>query len=93
MNLLGFKIKFFLILDFTELKGKYYHETKIKTEFDLLKIFYSHGKVKYLMGQNFSWPYKNEFVARTHFALELNALVKNYKRIKEVIEEIKDEKN
>ena len=84
---------FFLILDFTELKGKYYHNTKIKTEFDLLKTFYSYGKVKYLMGQNFSWPYKDEFVARTHFALEIPALIKNYKIIREVIEEMTDGKN
>ena len=82
---------FFIVLDFTKLKGKYYKGKKIQTEFDLLKCFYEKGKVKYLMGENFSWPYKNEFVARAHFALELKALVKNFYVIRQVVEELKDE--
>lgn len=82
---------FFIVLDFTKLKGKIYNGKKINSEFDLLKCFYAKGKVKYLMGENMSWPYKNEFVARAHFALELKALVKNFMIIREVIEGMKDE--
>ena len=80
---------FFIVLDFTKLKDKTYKGKKIESEFDLLKCFYEKGKVKYLMGENFSWPYKNEFVARVHFALELKALVKNFSVIREVVEELK----
>jgi len=84
---------FFLVLDFTKLKGKYYKGEKIKGEFDLLKAFYNKGKIKYLMGLNMSWPYEDEMVARTNFALELPALVKNYSIIGQVVEELTDEKN
>ena len=84
---------FFIVLDFTKLKNKYYKGKKIENEFDLLKCFYSKGKVKYLMGENICWPYKNEFVARAHFALELEALVRNFKTIREVIEEMTDEED
>jgi aspartate/methionine/tyrosine aminotransferase len=83
---------FFLVVDFTKLKGKYYRGEKINGEFDLLKIFYNRGKIKYLMGLNMSWPYEDEMVARTNFALELPALVNNYSIIGQVVEELTDEK-
>ena len=84
---------FFLVLDFTKLKGKYYKGEKIEGEFDLLKAFYNKGKVRYLMGLNMSWPYEDEMVARTNFALELPALIKNYSIIGQVVEELTDEKS
>ena len=40
-----------------------------------------------------SWPYEDEMVARTNFALDLPALVKNYSIIGQVVEELTDEKD
>lgn len=82
---------FFIIADFTELKGKYYKGKQINTEYDLLKAIFNKGKVRYLMGENFMWPNENEFVARINFSISKQALIHNFYQINRLVEVLKDE--
>ena len=84
---------FFIIVDFTALKGKYYKGEKIQSEYDLLKAMFNYGKVRYLMGENFIWPYKDEFVARVNFAVSKKALIHNFYQINCLVRMLKDEPN
>ena len=85
------KSGFFVIVDFTSLKGKYYKGKQINTEYDLLKAMYNIGKVRYLMGENFMWSNEEEFVARINFSISKNALIHNFYQIKKLTEVLKDE--
>lgn len=82
---------FFVIVDFTDLKGKYYKNKQINTEYDLLKAMFNIGKVRCLMGENIMWPNENEFVARVNFAIDKNALIHNFYQINRLVEVLKDE--
>lgn len=87
------KSGFFVIVDFTSLKGKYYKNKKIVTEYDLLKAMFNFGKIRYLMGENFVWPYQNEFVSRINFAIDKNALIHNFYKINGLVRELKNGPN
>ena len=86
------KSGFFVLLDFTSLKGKYYNNKKISTEYDLLKAIYHFGKVRYLMGENIMWPNEEEWIARVNFAIDKMSLIDNFSRINHFVKELKDEK-
>ena len=66
---------FFAILDFTELKEKTYKGKTIKTEKDLLEFFYKTNRLRFLIGQSFSWPYPKELVGRITYALDDKELI------------------
>ena len=61
---------FFALLDFTKIKGMKYEGEVINTERDLLKFFYKTCRIRFLVGQSISWPYKNELIGRVTTALE-----------------------
>ena len=82
---------FFIMADFTELKGKYYKGKQINTEYDLLKAVFNLGKVRYLMGENIMWPNEDEFVARVNFAIPKKALIHNFCQISKLVEVLEDE--
>lgn len=82
---------FFVMVDFTDLKGKYYKENQINTEYDLLKAMFNVGKVRYLMGENIMWPNTEDFVARVNFAISKDALIHNFYQISRLVEVLKDE--
>ena len=69
---------FFTILDFTDVKGMKYKGEEINTERDLLNFFYKRNRIRFLVGQSISWPYKDELIARITTALDdekmINAL-------------------
>jgi len=81
------------MLDFTKLKGKYYQNQKIETEYDLLKAMYHFGKIRYLMGENIVWPYPDEMVARANFAIDKNALIHNLYQMNKLVKVLKNEPN
>lgn len=92
----GLKIKFkpqsgfFIVADFTKLKGKKTPAGKeLKTEDDVLSYFYSCGGVKYLMGGNFFWPNTDEFVGRVSFGLSKKAIVQDMAIINKAIRDLK----
>ena len=84
---------FFIIADFTELKGKYYKKEQINTEYDLLKAMFNFGKIRYLMGENFMWPNEDEFVARINFAIDKKALIHNFYQINKLVAVLEDKPN
>lgn len=67
---------FFAILDFTKIKGMKYKGHAIRTDEDLLKFFYATSRIRFLVGQSISWPYKDELVGRVTFAIEDSKLIK-----------------
>lgn len=70
---------FFVVIDFTKLKNKMYKDFMIKTEEDLVTLFYSKIKLRFLMGKSISWPNKDDLIGRFTFAKSeeeiINALV------------------
>ncbi len=79
---------FFAILDFTELKGKYFQGNPIKTEKDLLEFFYKTNRLRFLIGQSISWPYPKELVGRITFALEEKELVESLELIYDSLQQL-----
>ena len=81
---------FFAILDFTKIKGMKYQGDIINTERDLLTFFYKTSRIRFLVGQSISWPYKNELVGRITFAIEnsklINALMQMNYSLKMLVE-------
>ena len=66
---------FFALLDFTNLKGKHYHGTAIRTEEEALYYLYRKMKIKYIMGKSIAWPEQSQWVARVTFAIERKEII------------------
>ena len=79
------KAGFFVIIDFTSLKGKKYNGKLIETEEDLLYFFYKTIYLRFLIGKSFAWPNKNELVGRFTFAKNSNEIINCVVKIKEAI--------
>lgn len=81
---------FFVVFDFTDLKGKVTPEgVMIKTEQDLLEHFFVNGGVTYLMGGNICWPYPEEMVGRISFGVSRKAIVENMLMMNKAIRRLK----
>ena len=76
---------FFAILDFTKLKGMKYKNNTIYTEKDLLKFFYETKRIRFLVGQSISWPYKDELIGRVTYVFDDETLIKIFQDIKDAI--------
>lgn len=77
---------FFALLDFTKIKGMKYKGMLINNERDLLKFFYNAGRVRFLIGQSFSWPYADELIGRITFALDDAKIIKALKEMHYALE-------
>lgn len=66
---------FFTLLDFTNIKGMKYKNNLITTEIDLLNFFYRTYRIRFLIGQSISWPYKDELIGRITTALPDEKLI------------------
>jgi len=75
---------FFMLIDFTNLKNY----SNIKTEKELLKYLYEKCGTKFLVGQSFSWPNKNELIIRITYSLEKTDLLEGLFRINIAIREL-----
>lgn len=82
---------FFAILDFTELKNKRFRGEIIKNEKDLLQFFYKTNRIRFLIGQSISWPYKNELIGRINFAFDEDKLINALTLMNESLQELKIE--
>ena len=51
-----------------KLKNKKYKDFEVKNEEDLITLFYSQIKLRFLMGKSIVWPNKDELVGRFTFA-------------------------
>ena len=74
---------FFLLIDFTSLKKC----GKIKTEKELLDLLYERCGTKFLIGQSFSWPNKNDIIVRITYSLDINVLIEALSNINLVLRE------
>ena len=70
---------FFVMLDFTKIKGMKYKGSIINTERDLLKFFYKTCRIRFLIGQSISWPNEEELIGRVTFALEDDLMINAFK--------------
>lgn len=80
---------FFVILDFTELKGKNYNGHKINTEEDLITIFYSEIKLRFIMGKSILWPNKEELIGRFTFAKSEEEIINSLVLMNDIIGKLK----
>lgn len=81
---------FFVVFDFTEMKGKTTPGgDTIKTERDLLEHFFVNGGVTYLMGGNICWPVPGEMVGRISFGVSRKAIVRNMLMMNKAIRRLK----
>ena len=93
----GLKIKdhtypeggFFIVADFTELKGKKYKDMVISNDKDLVKYIYLKTKINFLIGLSFSWPNEDEMVARINFAIDRKDLIHNMYLINKAVRELR----
>lgn len=72
---------FFALIDFTNIKGMKYDGEVINTEQDLLKFFYKTCRIRFLIGQSISWPYKGELIARVTTAIEDEKMMISYRNM------------
>lgn len=77
---------FFIILDFTKIKGMKYKGSSINTERDLLKFFYKTCRIRFLVGQSISWPNKDELIGRITFAIDDELIISSFKLMHEILE-------
>ena len=78
------KSGFFLLIDFTELKNN----GIINSEKDLLRLFYKNCGVKFLVGQSFSWPNKDDIIIRITYSFEPEFLLDAISNMNRVIREV-----
>ena len=84
------KSGFFVVFDFTKLKGKVMPgDGVIKNERNLLEYFFKSGGLTYLMGGNICWPNADEIVGRISFGISRKAIVKNMLIMNKAIRELK----
>jgi len=76
---------FFVILDFTKIKGMKYKGSVINTERDLLKFFYKTCRIRFLVGQSFSWPNKNDLIGRITYAIDDDLIISSFKMMHEAL--------
>ena len=76
---------FFALLDFTKIKGMKYNGKVINTERDLLQFFYKTCRIRFLVGQSISWPYKDELIGRVTTALDDEKLVNAFKNMNKAL--------
>lgn len=62
---------YFLLVNFTEIKNY----SRIKSEKELLDLLYRKCGIKFLVGQSFNWPNKNELIARITYSLNPKNLI------------------
>ena len=82
------KVGFFIVLDFTELKGKRYKDGIINSDEDLLIYLYKKINLRYLIGKSITWPNEEEMVGRFTFAKSEEEIVGMLDKLKKALEEL-----
>lgn len=80
---------FFVLIDFTQLKGKRCKEYIINSENDLLKYLYKYGRMKFIIGQSIGWPKKEEIIGRFTYALDEKKIVTAMMYLNKLVRELK----
>ncbi|MEG0995082.1 MAG: hypothetical protein RSE91_03865 [Bacilli bacterium] len=79
---------FFIVIDFTKLKNKKYKGHEITSEEDLVTIFYSEIKLRFIMGKSIAWPNKNDLVGRFTFAKSDTEIINALTLMSDIIDKI-----
>lgn len=79
---------FFVILDFTDLRGMKYQNNIIETEEDLLRFFYQEIKLRYIIGLSMAWP-NDELIGRFTYAKERKEIISVFIKINEAIKKLR----
>ena len=83
------KSGFFVIVDFTKLKGKKDEFGKpIFNEYDLILYFYRNVNLRFLIGKSFAWPNKDELVGRFTFAKSQKEIINCVVKMNEAIDKL-----
>lgn len=80
---------FFVLLDFTKIKGMKYKDEVINTERDLLKFFYQTCRIRFLVGQSISWPYEDELIGRVTTTLEDEKMIEVFANMNRALQLLK----
>lgn len=81
---------FFVLLDFTALKNKWYYDTKISNDTDLMLVLYSDAGIKLLFGGAFAWPNKDEIIGRVAFSVDTKDLIHSFRAMHSTIGKLKE---
>ena len=82
------KAGFFIVLDFTEFKGKRHEDGIINDDEDLLIYLYKKINLRYLIGKSIAWPNENELVGRFTFAKSEEEIITMIDKLKKALEEL-----
>ena len=81
---------FFILLDFTALKGYKVKDWIINDDIDLLLALYKYYKIKFLPGSSFAWNNKNDIIGRITFSSSFENLIEDMKHLQDAINSIKE---
>ena len=84
---------FFVLLDFTKIKGMKYKGEEIISERDLLTFFYKEHRIRFLIGQSISWPYKDELIGRLTTALPDDLMINTFKKMNDSLLKLEERDN
>lgn len=79
---------FFVILDFTPLKGKKYKEEVINTEEDLVRIFYKTIHLRFIIGKSMAWSNSNQLIGRFTFAKDEAEIINAFLLMNDIIDKL-----
>ena len=82
------KAGFFIVLDFSEFKGKRYEDGIINDDEDLLIYLYKKINLRYLIGKSIAWPNEDELVGRFTFAKSEEEIITMIDMLKKALEEL-----
>lgn len=82
------KAGFFVNLDFTNIKNISIKNYKIESETDLLKFCINECNFKFMCGQTYGWPDKNQLVGRISISSNKRDLIQAFVNLNNKIKEL-----
>lgn len=79
---------FFILLDFTSLKGREYNGIVIKTEEDLVTLFYKNIHLRFIMGKSVAWPNKEQLIGRFTYAKSIDDIINAFYLMNEIVSKL-----
>lgn len=80
---------FFVLLDFTKIKGKQINNKEINNDVDLIIELYKKEKIKFLPGSSFGWNNNSQIIGRITFSKPWNILFDDMKTLTKILMDVK----
>lgn len=80
---------FFILIDFTKLKGKKLNNKIIKNDIDLIIELFKLEKIKFLPGSSFGWNNDNDIIGRITFSKDYDDLFEDMRVLTDIIKNIR----